>query len=288
MWTLAPGPDGTRTVYGQLKYASGAWSPVGSVSVELDQSPATSMYADIDQSPVFDDASTGSPAPDWHERSSTPTDPVYGYGISFPSPDPFGFAVADGHWSFSFIRHDGAIEPGSYQTQPLVGDQCVTTCATVSLNAGRDCPGTGTVQIDEIAFTPDGDLESVAADFRLDCHVYGVMSGSIRYGTDRPMQALDQSAETYRLVSSWWVPAVRRRRSRSPTSAIRRWSLELRASVVRRRAITPSSTIRVPVRRWPSTSRATSGSASRPRRTGTASPRSRSRMRRRVARDESG
>ena len=87
MWTLAPGPDGTRTVYGQLKYASGAWSPVGSVSVELDQSPATSMYADIDQSPVFYDASTGSPAPDWHERSSTPTDPVYGYGISFPSPD---------------------------------------------------------------------------------------------------------------------------------------------------------------------------------------------------------
>ena len=66
----------------------------------------------------------------------------------------------------------------------------------MSLNAGRDCPGTGTVQIDEIAFTPDGDLESVAADFRLDCHVYGVMSGSIRYGTDRPMQALDQSAET--------------------------------------------------------------------------------------------
>ncbi len=69
VWTLASGPDGPRTVYGQVKYESGLWSPVASLALTLDRTPSSSLAVDID--------SVGSriPAPasfDWHARTATP------------------------------------------------------------------------------------------------------------------------------------------------------------------------------------------------------------------------
>ena len=69
----------------------------------------------------------------------------------------------------------------------------MATCALVAGNQRAECAGEGTVVIHAIPFAPDGDLDTVSADFRLDCSVYGVMSGSVRYGSDRPIPALDQS-----------------------------------------------------------------------------------------------
>ena len=79
-WALASGPDGPRTVYGQLRYADGTWSPIGSATITLRQTGQTSAYFDIDDSIVFHDYSTRSDLPDWRARSTTPGDRIYGRG----------------------------------------------------------------------------------------------------------------------------------------------------------------------------------------------------------------
>jgi hypothetical protein len=196
-WSLAAGPDGIRTIYGQIGYAGGLWSSVSSVSVTLETSAPTSIYIDLDPQPVplppF-----GDPV-DWHARLSTPASPIFG-GPN--GPGLFGFTVGNAQWGVSFRNDAATAGPGTYEVlDPGVGIECGPICVRVRTVYSLCLAARGGVfTIHDIAWRPDGDLEMVAADFRVTCFGF-VMAGSIRYGSSRPLIALDQTSDESLVVS---------------------------------------------------------------------------------------
>ena len=191
-WTLAPGADGPRTVYGQVQYESGLWSPVASVSLTLDRTPESSMYFDFDEvgariHPL--------PSFDWHARTATPADRVFGVGSSDGTPDPMTVGVGDETRFIYFQNALGPILPGTYAVSRNGDEPCENACVAVA-GMGNYCRATGgSFTVDDVAFTPDGDLAVLDADFSVVC-IDTLMSGSIRYGATRDIVALDQDAES--------------------------------------------------------------------------------------------
>ena len=191
-WTLASGPDGPRTVYGQVKYASGPWSPVASLSLTLDLTPSSSIYVDID--------SVGArihppPSFDWHARTATPADRIVGRGSDDGSPDPRTVGVGDDTRFIYLQGSDEPLAPGSYVVHRRSDFGCENACVVVGAS-GRFCEASGgTFTVTDVAFSPEGDLAVLDADFRVEC-VDTLMSGSIRYGSARDIVGLDQDAES--------------------------------------------------------------------------------------------
>lgn len=200
-WTLLAGPDGLRTVYAQLRYAVDGWSPVASATITLDQSPGTSTYFDVDAGAGFYDASTGAPEPDWHERSTTPTDRIFANAIYPPGGANSGFVVSDLKWGLVLDHVGSSVPAGTYAIVATpYGGGCAATCVTISLGrSGRSCSGVGSFVIHDIVLTDD--LEVLDADYRLDCSG-AILAGSIRYGSSHDVTAFDQTPERYQFGSA--------------------------------------------------------------------------------------
>ena len=259
-WTLAAGADGPRTVYGQVKYASGLWSPVVTVSLTLDRTPESSMYFDFD---AVGARIHPSPSFDWHARTATPADRVFGVGSSDGTPDPTTVGVGDDTQFIYFQNALGPVVPGTYAVSRNGDEPCEHACVAVA-GMGSYCRATGgSFTVDDVAFTPDGDLTMLDADFSVVC-IDTLMSGSIRYGSARDIVALDQDAESLQYPEVKVGEARRRSRSRSPTSARppRRWATRL--SPATSPPTSRSRTTTAPARRWPSGRPARSVSRSRP------------------------
>jgi hypothetical protein len=193
-WTLASGPDGPRTIHAQLHYASGLWSPIATLDVVLDTAPESSLYVDLDPQPGLGYEIHLPPGADWHTRSTSADTAISGRVQPAGTP-PTGFSVGDDRWSVYFYNQGGPVAPGTYDVAtPVEEVSCGPICAGVVASNTTGCAGGGTFTIHEVSFTPDGDLESVAADFRLLCFSW-LMSGSIRYGSSRGTIAIDQSAD---------------------------------------------------------------------------------------------
>ena len=191
-WTLAAGPDGPRTVYGQVRYTSGLWSPVASATLTVDLTPSSSLYVDID--------SVGSRIPtplnfDWHARTATPAERIVGQG-SGGNPEPTTVGVGDSSRFIYLQGSDEPLAPGSYVVHRRSGDfGCENACVVVGAKGNFCRASGGTFTVTDIAFSPEGDLEILDADFRVEC-VDTLMSGSVRYGSSRAIAALDQSRES--------------------------------------------------------------------------------------------
>ena len=192
-WTLAAGPAGPRTVYGQYRYTSGVWSPVASITVTLDTTVDSAMYVDADPRGFFPSADAGV---DFHDLMRSPTTPLFGAAYTVDSPGPNGVNVNAGDWAFGFGVDTGPITAGTYDAIATPAPDTVGPTHAIVSARGEQCDGTGPVTVNEIAFTADGDLQTLSADFRLDCFD-GVISGSIRYGTIDPVAALDQDADAF-------------------------------------------------------------------------------------------
>lgn len=194
-WALAPGPDGSRTVYGQVRYESGLWSPVASIDLVLATDPASSLYIDLDPQPGLGYEISPPADGDWHTRTETPGSPAHGHASPPGSAVPTSITVDDGRWGVGFAVDEGPIVPGTYAVpEPIEEVSCGPVCAWVSRANHGDCSGSGTFTIHDVAFTPDGDLAILDADFRLACFSY-LMSGSVRYGSARATVALDQDVD---------------------------------------------------------------------------------------------
>jgi hypothetical protein len=190
-WTVAPGPDGPRTVYGQVRYASGAWSPIVSLAFTLDTSPGTSLAVE---------GESGGPGPqppagyDWHTRTTTPATQITGQGSSDGTPDPQSVAVGDGAWYVILETAGQPIAVGTHDVNQPISGECDGACAAVGAG-GHFCEAkTGSFTIHDVSFTRDGDLVALDADFHLQCF-NALRSGSIRYGENRAVVALDQDAD---------------------------------------------------------------------------------------------
>jgi hypothetical protein len=190
-WTLASGADGPRTVYGQVKYESGLWSPVASLELTLDRTPSSSIAVDIDGAETRITAPAGT---DWHTRTATPAQRIYAQGSDDGTPDPRSVGAGDDqHW-INLLLADGPMAPGTYDVRKAGESGCEEACATVGV-VGHICEATdGSFTVTDVAFTPDGDVTVLDADFRFAC-VDSLMSGSIRYGSARDILALDQDRE---------------------------------------------------------------------------------------------
>lgn len=188
-WALAPGPDGPRTIYGQIHYSSGLWSAVASISLVLDTSPGNAMAVDLDPVPNLGSVP---PDADWHQVFRGPATPFV--GVTTPPGVPHGFHIMAGGWSVSYWQPDGTITAGTHVIPEPIGDDASQTSAAVG-NVNGTCHGAGTFDIHEITFTAGGDIASVSADFRLTCWTTVVASGSIRYGSADPIVFLDQSID---------------------------------------------------------------------------------------------
>ncbi len=190
-WELATGPDGPRSIFAQVRFQDGSWSPIGSLSLYLDLSRQSSLYMDLDGSVVLQ----GTEIADRHTRTVTPGDLIQGRTGLAPD-DIRWFVVRDDQLSVTLFVASGVFAPGTYASEaPVGGAPCATACATISNSVSLGaCTGNGPFTIHDIAFTADGDLELVDADFRIACSS-GVVSGSIRYGSERDTIALDQTSD---------------------------------------------------------------------------------------------
>jgi hypothetical protein len=197
-WTLAAGADGPRTVYGQLRYEGGAWSAVGSTVVTLGTSPESSVYFDIDANGIHHDGTTTRPEPDWHALSRTPDQRIVAQAITPEVRDFTAFTIHASDWRLTFYHQDDSVPAGTYVAAGTHHHlPCESTCVVIA--SGHDqCSGAGPFLIHEVALTPEGDVDRLSADFRLDCSIHGVMAGSIRYGSDVDIVAVDQSPERLR------------------------------------------------------------------------------------------
>ena len=170
---------------------------ISGVAVAADSGgdPITSMYIDLDPQPGLGYEISLPPGTDWHTRSLAPQDDIVGGSLPDGAATPAGFFITDQSWGVRFYDSGGPVGPGSYVVpQPIEEISCGPICVQVSGENGSDCSGAGTFTIHEIAFSADGDLETLAADFRLTCFSY-LMSGSIRYASDMDIVALDQEAD---------------------------------------------------------------------------------------------
>ena len=191
-WSLAAGADGPRTIYGQVKYESGLWSPVASISLTLDRTPSSSLAVDIDSvgARVHPPASF-----DWHARTATPEDQLFGQGSGDGNPDPTSVGVGDEQHFIILQGSDEPLAPGSYDVHRRTDFGCEDACVVVGA-MGSFCEASGgSFTVTDVAYSPEGDLEVLDADFRVEC-IDTLMSGSIRYGAARDIVALDQDAES--------------------------------------------------------------------------------------------
>ena len=191
-WSLAAGPDGSRTVYAQSKHANGAWSAVGSLTLTLDTDPASRLLMDVEPNARFDDFTTG-PTVDWHTIWSTPGDAISGHATTYTGQS---VNVNAGGWGITLATTSGALAAGTYDLPtPAADGSCGSVCAGVSRAFNGSCLGSGTFTVNAIEISPDDDLEVLDADFRLACGIH-LMAGSIRYGSTSDISAMDQSAES--------------------------------------------------------------------------------------------
>ncbi len=194
-WTPAPGPDGTRTIYGQVQYTSGLWSPVASIDVVVDTDPASSMAVDVDNRTMY----WAPDWTDWHTVSRTPAARIFADGSRPTSPTPDSLSISDPHWGVTFATPGVPIVEGAHTITTPVGDACGSTCAIVGVVGGStlaSCMATGgTFTIHDLVLTPQGDIDVLDADFSLECDAEHHMSGSIRYGSARGFRALDQDVD---------------------------------------------------------------------------------------------
>lgn len=190
-WTLPDGADGPRTMYAQVKFWDGTWSGVSSLELILDRSGATSLYVDSNgpdeyQFPV-------QPGSDLHTRSTNPPTPI----VATAGVAPMGnrITVKDGLWTVSLI-YEGTIAAGTFAVDGPGDGDCAEGCVDVTYNGGPynspTCHATGGVfDIAEITYE-SGDIRTLTADFNVDCNRKAI-GGSIRYGSDAPTYALDQT-----------------------------------------------------------------------------------------------
>lgn len=192
-WALAAGPDGPRTIYGQVQYETGLWSPVAELDLVLDVAPASTLSMDIDYG-----SGLWSDGVDWHRVSTTPDVSLFARGpVLLPAAVNDAVRVTDGTWSLDLVSPGEAIAAGTWQVDPMPGTgDCVGFCAVVAPASGIPCAASsGTVTITEVSFTPEGDLDTLDADFALVCGTSGGMAGSVRYGVARSFRALEHSVE---------------------------------------------------------------------------------------------
>jgi len=191
-WTLTPG-DGEKTVYGQMHYSSGAWSAVMELDFILATDGVSKMAIDLDpQDSAVSPGISLTGGHKWHEVSRSPTEPFYG-----AAPTTQSITVWNSYWRLYFSTASGPITIGQYVIGPFDDNgSCVGNCAdlvTVNLSS---CRGThaGWFDIHSISFGLEGDLRSADVDFYILCRSSWVMAGTVLYGVDRPVVALDQSA----------------------------------------------------------------------------------------------
>jgi len=189
-WTLAPGPDGSRTIYGQTHHANGAWSPVGSLNLELQTDSAVRMIVDADPLP------NNHPETDWHDQFAGPDDVITAKENPFILGPNQTFEVSSATWTVAFFDATGTISPGTHSIDAPSGDNpCTTKCVTVSAPFSYSCRATGSFTIHDIEFTGNHDVAMLDADYKLKCFDFYVIAGSIRYGSDRDAFAIDQSTD---------------------------------------------------------------------------------------------
>ena len=186
LWSLAAGPDGPRTVYGQFQFAGGAWSPVASLSLDLDTSPASSFYADRDAKNLLEEG--------FHQYMTDADTRFVARGQPAGAPDGSGFQVMGPGISVSLYTPGVSMSPGVYDATVNESGGCDAVCATVSTD-GEGCLAEGTVTVHEIAFHDSGDVQSVSADNRLTCLPVTVFIGSVRYGSTADVVALGQDMD---------------------------------------------------------------------------------------------
>lgn len=178
-----------------LLVLSGTISAGVALAAEPGHDPITSLYLDLDPQPGIGYEISLPPGADWHTRSSAPEDDIVGEGLPDGAASPSGFFITDQRWGVRFFDSGAPVAPGTYAVpEPIEEVSCGEVCVQVSGENGSDCWGAGTFTIHEIAFTPAGELETLAADFRLTCFAY-VMAGSLRYASDMEIVALDQDAD---------------------------------------------------------------------------------------------
>jgi len=195
LWPLAVGPDGSRTIYGQIQAQDGSWSAVAAIALVLATAPGTALAIDLDPQPGLGYDIHLPPGSDWHGVFALPGDQITAHTIPDGSADPTGLLISGGPWTVLFGDSAGSIGVGTHVVpQPIDDFHLGSVYAGVSHGSGNDCFGGGTFTIHAIAFTPDGDLASLSADFRLTCATY-VMSGSIRYGSADAIVALDPTLD---------------------------------------------------------------------------------------------
>lgn len=190
-WTLAAGADGPRTIYGQVEYASGGWSSVVKIDLVLATSGGTSLYVDLDPQNGANKIALPSNG-DWHTRSKAPAK-MYGAGGPGPSNQ---FTVSDDRWAVSFVRNNGSLGTGSFDlaSGTCGGGACTATVAVASQPSNKCVASSGKFTIFDLAFGSGGDLLRAEVDFKLMCGS-NIMGGSIRYGANRSVLALDPNAD---------------------------------------------------------------------------------------------
>jgi hypothetical protein len=191
-WTLAGGADGPRTIYGQVEYSSGGWSQVVELNLVLATNGGNSLYVDLDRQNGTNKIALG-PNGDWHTRSKKPDKPIYGEGGPGPGNQ---LAVSDDNWRVSFRRSSGPLGPGSFNlgSGACSGGACEAV-VSVAGDPSNDCvASSGKFTIFALNFGSGGDLLKAEVDFLLKCGS-NRMAGSIRYGANRAVLALDQDAE---------------------------------------------------------------------------------------------
>ena len=193
LWALASGPDGPRTVHGQARYEGGSWSPILSQDLVRDTDPGSMMSVDLDPQGELAPISLP-PGGDWHGVFALPTHPMRAATVPGET-SPTGIQVHGGGWTVYFGDKENPIAPGTYAVPtPVDGVTTGSVYAGVGADGRGACGGGGTFTIHELELVA-GDLAVLSADFRLICSSHYVMSGSVRYGNDAPIVALDPSID---------------------------------------------------------------------------------------------
>lgn len=193
-WTLADGADGARTIFAQIHYLSGEWSSIIRKDLRLDTTGRSALYVDLDpQSTSTVIRLSGGHK--WHEISRTPAEPFYA-----ASSSPGDVTVWNSFWYVYFRNVSGPMELGPHELGPFNDSgECVGYCANVTTTTRTHCAGTksGSFTVNRLELTPEGDIRVADIDFRIICRIDMVMAGSVRYGTNQSVAALDQSTDQF-------------------------------------------------------------------------------------------
>lgn len=189
-WSLEAGPPGPRTVYAQVLYSNGVWSAVVSVTVTADFTIASRLYLDLEPRP-----DPNPPADmDWHEVVVSPPARVIASGGPLGSVPGTYVHVKGGDWGVGLQVSAGTIAAGTYHPVAATGSGAPSPVAAIVVGRDGSCYGAGEFVIHEVVLDLSGDVRVLDADFVLTCF-NATMGGAIRYGTTRPLSALDQTAD---------------------------------------------------------------------------------------------